>query len=149
MAYWNAVTVGRSALSAFFLLAGCIISGTNAPLSPASIEVLWVLTPATYLSCSDQAYSLRRVQRTFGDQVDVIAIPVGLSPDNVDSVVQQERIEARVASHSERASYESLVGRTLRPAVHVISQNRVIASWDVGDPALNTKIVTTIADRLP
>lgn len=81
--------------------------------------------------------------------MDVIAIPVGLSPDKVDSVVQKERIEARVASDSERTSYESLVGRTLRPAVHVISRNQVIASWEVGDPALDTKIVITIADRLP
>jgi len=149
MAYRNAVTVGRSAFSALVLLAGYIISDTNAPRSPASIEVVWGLTPATYLSCSDQAYSLRRVQRTFGDQVDVIAIPVGLSPDKVDSVAQQERIEARVASHFERTSYELLLGRTLRPAIHVISQNQVIASWQVGDPALDTKIVTTIADRLP
>lgn len=103
----------------------------SAGRSPRAPSLRWIFRQQDLLTCRTAAYTLRHLNATLGDKIEIIAVPVGIDENVVRSFLRAERLPIGLSAISE---YEmsGRYGDTPPPGLYVLLGDSVVRAFPVG-----------------
>lgn len=104
---------------------------TSTPPARSRPTVLWVFKEADLMSCKSATYTLRRLRGRLGQQVDVVAVGLGVNESSGRAFLRAQRLDVQFASLSESA-IQARYRTAAEPGLYVLVGNHVVQSFPAG-----------------
>lgn len=98
----------------------------RSPWVQEGVTLVWAVRPKDLISCRSAGYSLRRVQRAYGD-VRLVVASVDADTPWVASMLRSERLTATIRQIPER-EYRSFFSSTATPRIYVLHDGQLVSS---------------------
>lgn len=93
-------------------------------------ELVWVI--ADTISCRRPAYTLRRIQSTYGNRVELTVLRAGVSVAAANRILVRERLKGTVHS-VDGEPYGEIFHPPFTTSIHILQGENVLASWSITD----------------